>query len=138
MFKKIMVPVDLRHADKLGRALAIAADLARHYGAETCYVAVTAPEPSALGHTPAEVGERLKAFGAAEATRHGHRVSTHLVVSADPAIDLDKKLHAAVAETGADLVVMASHIPNATDYIWASHGGTMALHSAASVMVVRG
>ncbi len=133
-----MVPVDLRHTERLGHALATAADLARHYGAETCYVAVTAPEPSALGHSPAEVGDRLKAFGAAEARQHGHRATTHLVVSADPAIDLDKKLHAAVAETGADLVVMASHIPNVTDYIWASHGGTLALHTQASVMLVRG
>ncbi len=138
MFSKIMVPVDLRNSDRLGRALDTAADLARHYDAEACYVAVTSPEPSELGHSPPEVEAKLRAFGAAEAAKHGHRTTTHLVVTNDPAIDLDKKLHGAVEETGADLVIMASHIPNVTDYVWASHGGTLALHSRASVMLVRG
>ena len=72
------------------------------------------------------------------ASRNGHDATTHMIVSGDPAIELDKKLLAAVEDTGADLVVMASHIPNITDYIWASHGGTVAAHSKASVMLVRG
>jgi len=42
-----------------------------------------------------------------------------------------------VEEAGADLVVMASHVPNVTDYIWPSHGGWVAEHSDASVFVVR-
>ncbi len=138
MFKKIMVPVDLRHTDRLERAATVAADLARHYEAEACYVAVTSPEPGDLGHKPAEVAERLKAYCAREAGQHGHRASSHLIVSTDPSIDLDKKLRDAVEEMGADLVVMASHIPDVTDYVWASHGGTLALHSKASVMLVRG
>ena len=42
-----------------------------------------------------------------------------------------------VRETGADLVVMASHIPNVTDYIWQSNGGAIATHADVTVMVVR-
>ena len=38
---------------------------------------------------------------------------------------------------GADLVVMQSHLPNITDYIWPSNGGTIATRSRASVLVVR-
>lgn len=138
MYKRIMVPVDLRHTERLGRALTTASDLAGHYGAEIVYVAVTSPEPGELGRKPAEVEAKLSAFAEAEAARAGARTSTHLVVTGDPAADLDKKLLAAVEECGADLVVMASHIPNVSDYIWASHGGTLALHSKASVMLVRG
>lgn len=138
MFKKIMVPVDLRHTERLGHALEVAADLARHYGIDVCYVAITSPEPSELGHTPSEVEQKLKMFGADMAARNGHEATTRLIVSADPAIDLDKKLLSAVEAIGADLVVMASHIPNVTDYIWASHGGTLATHANCSVMLVRG
>ena len=138
MFKKIMVPVDLRHVERLGYALDVASDLAKHYGIEICYVAVTSPEPSELGHSPSEVEERLKSFGADMAQQNGHAATTHLIVSGDPAIDLDKKLLTAIEDAAADLVVMASHIPNITDYIWASHGGTIALHAKASVMLVRG
>ena len=44
----------------------------------------------------------------------------------------------AAEELGADLVVMATHVPNLTDYIWASHGGHLASHAKASVFLVRG
>ncbi|MGD8310649.1 MAG: hypothetical protein PVG98_14530 [Chromatiales bacterium] len=43
----------------------------------------------------------------------------------------------AVDDIGADLVVMASHIPDVVDYIWPSNGGKVAGHSDASVFVVR-
>jgi nucleotide-binding universal stress UspA family protein len=59
------------------------------------------------------------------------------LTSHDPAADLDPTLLKAVEETGADLVVMASHVPGLTDYIWPSNGGTVARRAKVSVMVVR-
>jgi nucleotide-binding universal stress UspA family protein len=38
---------------------------------------------------------------------------------------------------GADLVVMATHLPGVSDYIWAGHGAHVAAHSKASVFLVR-
>ncbi len=138
MFKKIMVPVDLRHTERLGRALKAAADLAGIYGATVCYVGVTSPEPGEFGRNPDEFAARLAGWAREEASRHGHAAESHAIVSHDPTTELDKALQNAVGETGADLVVMATHMPNVTDYIWASHGGTLAQHSGASVMLVRG
>ena len=43
-------PVDLAHADRLGRALACAADLARHWGAKVVFVGASAETPSTLSH----------------------------------------------------------------------------------------
>ena len=43
----------------------------------------------------------------------------------------------APGNVGADLVVMQSHVPRLTDYVWPSNGGTIASHSKASVFVVR-
>lgn len=138
MFSNIMVPVDLRHLDRVSKSLQVAADLARLYSARVCYVGVASAEPSDLGHRPEEVAALLSGFAKAEADRHGHRGTSHLVINHDPTTELDKALHDTVEEIGADLVVMATHVPNVTDYIWASHGGTLALHSRVSVMLVRG
>lgn len=138
MFNTIMIPVDLAHQDRLGKALQCAADLARHYDAKVIYVGVSAATPSSIARSPEEFKKKLAAFAASQADTHGIAAEAHAVISHDPATDLDPTLLKAVKETGADLVVMASHIPNVTDYIWPSNGGTIAGHSDASVMVVRG
>ena len=137
MYKRIMVPVDLTHAGDLAKALRTAADLAKHYGCPITYVAVTAATPTPVAHNPAEFAAKLAAFGEAQAREHGHVAETKAVVSHDPAIDLDDTLMRTIKEIDADLVVMQSHMPNITDYIWPSNGGTIATHSDVSVLVVR-
>ncbi|SNR71437.1 universal stress protein [Puniceibacterium sediminis] len=137
MFKRIMVPVDLAHAGKLDKALTCAADLAKLHGAVAIYVGVSAATPSSVAHTPKEFAEKLEAFARSEAKGRGIQTEAHAMTSHDPTIDLDPTLLKAVTETGADLVVMASHIPNLTDYVWPSNGGTLATHARVSVLVVR-
>ncbi|WP_321338934.1 universal stress protein [uncultured Cohaesibacter sp.] len=138
MFNTIMVPVDLRHTSKLEKTLTIAADMARTNEAAVIFVGVTGPEPGDLGHTSAEFGDRLQAFASAQMQARGINATAHVIVANDPAVDLNKKLMEAVEATGSDLVIMASHIPNISDYIWSSHGGHLASHSRASVFLVRG
>lgn len=137
MFKHIMVPVDLAHADKLDHALAVAGDLAAHYGATVTYVGVTSNAPSAIARTPEEYRDKLMALAAAQSELHGHATAAHPVFSHDPAVDLDDTLIAARRELGADLVVMATHLPNMADMILPGHGGELARHAQVSVMLVR-
>ncbi|MFV0515440.1 MAG: universal stress protein [Jhaorihella sp.] len=137
MFRKIMAPVDLAHASRLSRALQVTADLAIRYDAEVCFVAVTAPTPGPLAHNPEEFAARLEEFAQAQAARHGYAASSHSMVSHDPAVDLDDTLLKAREETGADLVVMASHVPGIASFLLPSHGGRMASRAGVSVMVVR-
>ena len=137
MFKRIMVPVDLAHADKLSRALRCAADLAKHYGATVVYVGVAAATPGSVAHTPAEFKEKMDAFAASQGESAGITTEAVALTSHDPSVDLDPTLIKAVDDTGSDLVVMASHIPNLSDYIWPSNGGTVARKAKVSVMVVR-
>jgi nucleotide-binding universal stress UspA family protein len=132
-----MVPVDLAHAERLDKALRTAADLSKHYGIPVCYVGVTPNTPSAIAHNPAEYAEKLEAFGNAQAAAHGVDAATKAVVCHDLTTDVDDALLAAVHDVGADLVVMASHIPDLIDYVWPSNGGKIAEHSDASVFVVR-
>lgn len=137
MFSKIMVPMDLVHADRQIAALAVAADLALHYKAQVVYAAVTAPTPGPMGHNPEEFAANLAEFAMAQSAAHGIDASGHAIVSHDPAVDLDSALLKAREEIGADLVVMASHVPGVGDYLLPSHGGRMATHAGVSVMIVR-
>ena len=137
MYSKILVPVDLAHADKLEKALQTAADLAKKYAAPVAYVGVTSPQPGPVAHTPEEFGQKLETFAARQTAANGHVAEAHMVVAHDPAVDLNKVLIDAIDEVGADLVVMASHVPGVADYIWPSHGGQVAGHAKASVFVVR-
>lgn len=137
MYRRIMIPVDLTHTDKLGKALDTGADLASHYRIPVTYVAVHAAAPGPIGHTPEEFARKLEAFGRSEAERRGIEATTEAIVSHDPATDLDKALLGAIEATGADLVVMASHIPNVLDRVWPSNGGRIASHSDVSVFIVR-
>ena len=138
MFKSIMVPVDLAHAADLTRALQCAGDLARHYGARITYVGVTTAVPSSTAHNPNEYQAKLAEFADEQGKAHSVTTTAHTAISHDPRVDLDDALLKACKEVDADLVVMASHLPNLTDYIWPSNGGKVAAHAAASVMVVRG
>lgn len=137
MFNKIVVPVDLTHADRLQKALRVAADLAREHDASVFYIGVTSATPNAVAHTPAEFAEKLAEFAKREAAKHGITADSHMLVSHDPAVQKDRELEKAIETLGADLVVMATHVPNVTDYIWSGHGAHLAAHSDASVMLVR-
>ncbi len=137
MFTRIMVPVDLAHVPALRKALNAAAGLAKQHSVPVTYVGVTTGAPSALGHNPAEFDAKLSAFGAEQAQSHGIDADTRTIISHDPTTDVDDALLHAVKDCGADLVVMASHVPGLADYIWPSNGGKIAAHSEASVFVVR-
>lgn len=137
MYKAIMVPVDLEHADRLDKALTIGADLAKLYGATLHVVGVTTATPSAVAHNPAEYAQKLEQFAKEKTARRGVPFEAKAMTSHDPTVDIDSALQKAAADIGADLVVMASHVPGFVDYIFASRAGYLASHSDLSVFVVR-
>ena len=137
MYRKIAVPVDLFHIDQITRALDVAGDLARHYGASLHFIGVTAETPTPIAHNPAEFAQKLEAFAAEQAERLGVEATHSAHASTDPAIDIDKTLLRAIRESAADLVVMASHVPGISDYLWGSHGGHISSHADISVLLVR-
>jgi len=137
MYKKIMVPVDLAHIEALGKAITTATDLAKHYRIPICFVGVTAETPTAVAHTPKEFAEKLAAFGARVSQEHALEIDTAAYPSHDPAVDLDDTLIAAAKENGADLIVMASHVPGLAEHLFASNAGAVASHAKVSVFVIR-
>ncbi len=137
MYKTIMIPVDLAHQDRLEKALATGADMAKLYGSSVYLVGVTISAPSAVAHTPEEYSEKLKAYAAAQSVVRGVTFNAVTEIAHDPTIDLDATLEKACKEIGADLVVMASHVPNFGDHFWSSNAGYLTSHSSISVFVVR-
>ncbi|WP_417667529.1 universal stress protein [Roseibium sp.] len=137
MFKKILVPIDLHHADKLAKARQAAIDLAGHYGAELLYVGVTTSLPGGEAHTPAEFEAKLKQLVETDTAGKGITADAHVVISHDPTADLDGKLLEAVRTLNADLVVMATHVPDMTASFWQSNGGWLANHAGVSVFLIR-
>ena len=137
MFQRILAPVDLAHLNKLERALKITAEEAQHHGAPVTYVSVAAAAPGELAHYPEEFRAKLDAFAKEQAESWGIDATALAVISNDPTTDIDDALLKAVEDTGADLVIMASHKPGLAEYFWPSNGGKVASHTDASVFVVR-
>lgn len=137
MFTKILVPVDLGHTERLQKALTAAAAHARQDGASVIYMGVTEETPGAVAHNPREYRDKLEAFAADQARTHGIEAQALPVVSTDPAVEINKLILKAIKDTGADLVVMASHPPRMLDWILPSHGGHVAEHAEVSVFVIR-
>ncbi|MGR3498612.1 MAG: universal stress protein [Limimaricola soesokkakensis] len=137
MFRHIVVPVDLRHLDQMQRALRVAADMARHYGARVTYISATPSAPSTIARNPEEFEGKLRAFAASRSEVDGAQAVSHMFVVNDLSGDLDHFLSREIDGLNPDLVIMASHRPGAGDYFWPSHGGHVAAHVAASVLLVR-
>ncbi|MEL7151061.1 MAG: universal stress protein [Pseudomonadota bacterium] len=137
MFKTLMIPVDLRHTAQLERALGVAAGLSTHYGADAHIVSVTQSGPTEVANTPEAFAEKLATFAADQSNVHGCSFRAHTKISHDPAIDLDTVLQDAAESIGADLIVMASHVPGFADHFFASNAGYLASHASISVLVVR-
>ena len=137
MFTKIMIPVDLGHTDQMEKALAIAAEIAKRHGAEAHIVGVTQSGPTEIARTPEAFAEELAAFAAAHSETLGIEFKTRSEVSHDITVDLDDALELAAEAIGADLIVMASHVPGLSDYVFSSNAGYLASHLKMSVFVVR-
>lgn len=137
MFKKIMVPVDLAHLDRLARSLEIAATLAREDGAEIVCVGIYGNLPSSAARNPKEYKARMEAFAAEHGASSGVKTTAFPVFSHDPEVELGSALLKAIDDTGADAVVMASHIPGWVEHIFHSNAGYIASHATISVFVIR-
>ena len=137
MFSQIMVPVDLEHRGSLEKALEVAGDLARSYRATLHFVSVSGGIPTKLAHSAEDYGDKLDDFARKMGKKYGVTTKSLNMAAIDPTAEMDADLMKAVDQTGADLVVMASHEPGLMEYIFSSHAGHMASHAKVSVFVVR-
>jgi len=137
MFEHMMVPVDLAQPESLEKALSFATKLAKDHDIPITYVGVGASAPTAVARSPQEFRNKLEAFAVAQGEARGLAIAAHSCIINDPTAETDDALLQAVGDIGADLVVMASHVPGWAEYIWSSNGGKIASHAKCSVMIIR-
>ena len=135
MYSKILVPVDLAHTEKMSKALDTAIYIAKHYNATLCYITVTNTAPSAAAHDPKELAAKLNTFAREHGKLHGIDTDSKVISTADTAVELENRLLEAIKDTGADLVIMASHPPGIGDklHFLHSNGATTLDASAAGL-----
>jgi nucleotide-binding universal stress UspA family protein len=140
MYKTILVPIDLSEPSSWDKALPVAADLTRSYGAQLHAVTVirnldaiwkTQYSLSAYETMIADAEIRLAAvlsdavphrLNPRSAVRHGSVYGEILQFARD---------------IGADLIVMASHRPEMKDYLIGANAARVVRHAVCSVLVVR-
>lgn len=137
MYKKIMVPVDLGHVERLAGALSVAGQMAEMCGAELLYAGVYGAEPSAVAPDTAAYLSALEAFVAKQPAGKTHAASALPLFAHDPAVEVAAALVEAAKANGVDLIVMASHVPGWIEHMFHSNAGYVASHAPMSVFVVR-
>lgn len=138
MYSKILLPIDLAHADKMEKAIVTAVEVAKAHDARVTMIGVTGEEPGSVAHDPKEYAERFQAFVDAQSEKHSIPIDALEMVSVDVPAELRKILEKAAQQHEFDLIVMASHVPGLLDHVFTSNAGHVATHSVASVFVVRG
>lgn len=141
MFKRILFPVDLESDASWTSALPIVIALTRTFSAKLHVLTVFPELPTGIYEldVAAEAGRRLEAAATdGLASFVSERVPNDIDVTRH--VERGGVFHAilTVAEqVGADLIVMASHRPETSDYLIGSNASRVVRHATMSVLVVR-
>ena len=132
-FKTILTPIDMRHIEHSGKAIGIAAELAKLNNAKFYMLTVSYPFGASMTDFPQDHQPEFEAFVAKQAENTGVSI-TPLFRSHESASAIISEV---AGEVGVDLIVMSSHDPRIADHIFRSNASEVALHTNCSVLVVR-
>ncbi len=141
MYKSILLPVDLNHKSSWEKAAPEAVAIARQHGAKIHLLTVIPDFGMSV------VGSFFPADYAEQALQSGSEKLAELASEIIPD-DLLAKVHTAhgtayqeiistAKEQGCDLIVLASHRPEMSDYLLGPNAARVARHAEQSVMIVR-
>lgn len=138
MFKSILVPIDIDQKSSVN-ALPVAADMAKKYGAGLTVLNVQVRVPSMVtSYLPEDFAEesdssaleKLRAL--ADDFKLG--AGTDFVVRRGTS---HHEILAHAESSGTDLILLASHHPDFSDYLLGSTAGQVVRHAQCSVLVLR-
>lgn len=140
MYKAILLPVDLDHESSWKKALPVAVKIADTFGAELHVVSVVQDIRTSMvsQYFPGDFEE--KAVRKAADTLNAlvkdkipnRKVKEHVVVGR-----VFRAIMKCADENGCDLIVMASHRPEMSDYLIGPTADNVTRHTDKSVLVVR-
>ena len=139
MYSSILVPVDLAEPSSWQKALPVAQELARSFGASVTLVhvisdLVLAVEAEWSGLALRRIVETAEARLRNLAAEYAADGSIAAQVATGPVY---RGVLEAAAKVGADLIVMASHRPQMKDYLIGENAERVVRHAPCSVLVVR-
>lgn len=140
-YDNILVPVDLAHDSSWRKALPEAVDLALRHQSRLHLMTVVpdADIPAIAAHLPDNLDRKIRAQGLAGLEELAQReipqsVSSRPVVAQGR---VDKQILKVASDVDADLIIMASHRPKTSDYLFSANAAYVTRHATCSVMVVR-
>ncbi|MDX1401383.1 MAG: universal stress protein [Kiloniellales bacterium] len=141
MYQKILLPVDLEHPNSWEKALPVAIELAKSFGSTVHLVSIVPNLGMSMvsSYLPEgfeakllkEAGEKLAAFAAEhipDGVSHENHVG-HGVVR--------QEIVAAAKKLDCDLIVMAPHRPEMSDFFLSPSTEFVVSHTKRAVLVVR-
>ena len=131
--KRILVPVDMRHAAVSQKAIETAVYFARPGGSEVLILTVANPLGTHITDMPEAHKPAFEAFVKREAEALDYPIKP-LFKSHE---SVNEIIQQTVKQHEIDFVVMASHHPRLADHLFGSHASQTALHANCSVLVVR-
>ena len=140
MFKKILVPIDVSQSDSGEASFKIASGLAGKTGAKLILLNVIGDIPNLVANQlPSNYTETMEKSSAEAleevASRNGLASGSYELQTSHGQI-YDKIIEAA-EKGGVDLIVIASHQPELSNYLLGSTAGKVVRHAHCSVLVVR-
>lgn len=141
MYKNILLPVDLNHDSSWQKALPMAIDHCKTFGA-TLHIMTVVPDfgmPLVASYFPENFETKVRE----DANRQLHDFVKAHVGEAVPVQHIVaegvfyKEIIRVAEEIDADLIIMASHHPELKDYLLEPNAERVVRHSDKSVLVVR-
>jgi nucleotide-binding universal stress UspA family protein len=140
MFKQILAAVDVDDNDKAEETLRIAADIAKIYSAQLHLVSVIGAVQAVVSQHLPEGYEKM-AMKRTEQDLATLAASVNLtqgdVTSSARFGDIYREILAQAEKSSADLIVIGSNKPQATDFLLGTNAARVVRHSSCSVLVVR-
>ncbi len=139
MFKNILVAVDLEHGTDIDALLRVTSDTANTHGAQVHLLNV-------IGAAPAVVSQFLPENYESMASEKIEKDLAALAAKVDLAEgaadssvrfgDVYQEILAHADKTGVDLIIVASHKPNASDFLLGTTAARIVRHASCSALVV--
>lgn len=136
MFKTILVPVDIGHAENSNQIISIAAKNADN-DARIILLNVVEDIPK---WAAAELPDGFQEKSVREARQQLDEIAAASDFDTETDVRIGHPYHTildTVGEVGADLIVIASHQPGLQDYLLGSTAAKVVRHAKCSVLVVR-
>jgi len=140
-FQRILLPIELGEPSSWEKALPVALDMARRYGARLDVLTVI-PDvgmPVVGSFFPADFEEKARAKATGELRRWlEENVPEDIEAEGHVSVGtIYHKIIRAAEKLGSDLIVMASHRPKMSDYLLGPNAARVVRHAPVHVFIVR-